>query len=121
MNFAELLSALEEVSGFIASAGDTRMLDTAAKIKGGLALRFPGYNMDEPMYAVRFEATRSLHVDVPDGPLAEVIGEKGLNPHLDPPFTGNGFTASADEIVSEYHIASGGEYPPRRRDVEDQS
>ena len=100
-----------EVRGFVTHAPDTVHISTPREVFDNLRLDYDGTEFrarDETVRVIRYQSDDAVY-DIPKSPaLGGTVTDKA-------PFTGNGFTGSADSIVPEYKVRFAGD-PTTMRD-----
>jgi hypothetical protein len=96
------------VRGYVARAQDTAVLDSPAATYRGLRLDYqnsPFSESDEVVHVIRFRADDAGALDIPYGGTSDKAAEV-MKGHVveQPPFTGNGFTASPEYVIPEYKV-----------------
>jgi len=92
------------ISGSVSVAEDTAHLTTPADFFESLRLDYPNTNFlpdDSGAYVVRFQEQANTLGSV-DPQLHSSMGGDGSVDHYSPPFTGNGFIKTGDDIIPEY-------------------
>lgn len=108
-----------QIKGFVSKAVDAILLDRSAAIHHGLSLGYEGtiYAPTEgASFAIRFEKTDGVDLQIPVGDLAHMVGETGYRDpeHFYPgdPFHGTGYAGfGKDGIVPEYVATPGSRIP----------
>lgn len=92
------------ITGSVSVAQDTAHLTTPADFFRSLRLDYPNTNFlrdDNAAYVVRFQEQANTSGSV-NPQLHSTMGGDGSVDHYSPPFTGNGFLKTGDEIIPEY-------------------
>lgn len=92
------------ITGSVSVAQDTAHLTTPADFFRSLRLDYPNTNFlrdDNAAYVVRFQEQSNTSGSV-NPQLHSTMGGDGSVDHYSPPFTGNGFLKTGDEIIPEY-------------------
>lgn len=96
--------ATDRVGGAVTVAGDTAHLGTPAQIYDGLRLDYSGSPFgpdDAGTHVIRFQADMHFPAEY-ETPRNSVMGGNGAFDSWTDPFTGNGFTKAANDVIPEY-------------------
>lgn len=99
-----LMGDQDRISGSISVADDTRHLTTPADFYHSLRLDYPGtvfHPRDQSNFVVRFQQDIGTKGTVRPQIHSSMGGDTSFD-HYAPPFTGNGFLKTADDIIPEY-------------------
>jgi hypothetical protein len=106
--------APDEVRGFVTHTPDTVHIGTPREVFDNLRLDYADTEFrarDETVRVIRYQSDNAVY-DVPKAP---ALGGTSTDPL---PFTGNGFTGSADNIVPEYKLHYAGDSTTMRDGAE---
>jgi hypothetical protein len=97
-----VMGNVTDISGSFSFADDVSHLGTPQALHDNLRLDYPGSNFrpwDSSEFVVRFQVDDPATV-APNS--HSTMGGTGLQDSWAPPFTGNGFLGTADDIIPEY-------------------
>lgn len=106
--------APDEVRGFVTHAPDTVHIGTPREVFDNLRLDYKDTEFrarDETVRVIRYQSDNAVY-DIPKSPVMGGTATDKL------PFTGNGFTGSADNVVPEYKVHYAGESTTMRAGAE---
>jgi hypothetical protein len=98
------------VQGFVTMARHTAHLRGSEALLRVLRMDYPGspFGPSDPVYALRFTTDSVASVFSTDKPMARSMGrEGGADLGYGPPYTGNGFTGTAEFTIPEFWMVDG--------------